>query len=228
MNSERASFTPRSHLFLSCPSLSFQVIVVEDDNGNVVRETMKDNDVLQQYKTMRETLVYLCHLDNEDTEAQMLDKLRLQVKQHTVRGEGRDGGWSRQCRVNLRALWFLGGLAPRARWSRLNTISLDTSSGCQWRQVDMAGPQHAVLGHWLHLWQHAGGARKPIPGKCRMLEMWSGGSSSSTQRLWKYLHCHSLFITPHSSQVTVIRDLLNLCEVTRGKDNKAVIASNIM
>ena len=28
--------------------------------------------------------------------------------------------------------------------------------------------------------------------------------------------------------VTVIRDLLNLCEVTRGKDNKAVIAANIM
>ena len=28
--------------------------------------------------------------------------------------------------------------------------------------------------------------------------------------------------------VTVIRDLLNLCEKTRGKDTKAVIASNIM
>jgi exportin-1 len=28
--------------------------------------------------------------------------------------------------------------------------------------------------------------------------------------------------------VTVIRDLLNLVEVTRGKDNKAVIASDIM
>ena len=28
--------------------------------------------------------------------------------------------------------------------------------------------------------------------------------------------------------VTVIRDLLNLCEITRGKDNKAVIAANIM
>jgi hypothetical protein len=28
--------------------------------------------------------------------------------------------------------------------------------------------------------------------------------------------------------VTVIRDLLNLCEIMRGKDNKAVIASNIM
>lgn len=34
-----------------------QVIVVEDENGNIVRETMKDNDVLAQYKTMRETLV---------------------------------------------------------------------------------------------------------------------------------------------------------------------------
>lgn len=28
--------------------------------------------------------------------------------------------------------------------------------------------------------------------------------------------------------VMVIRDLLNLCEMTKGKDNKAVIASNIM
>ena len=28
--------------------------------------------------------------------------------------------------------------------------------------------------------------------------------------------------------VMVIRDLLNLCEITKGKDNKAVIATNIM
>jgi hypothetical protein len=59
--------------------LARQVIVVEDENGNVVRETMKDNDVLAQYKSMREVLVYLCHLDYEDTETQMLDKLRQQV-----------------------------------------------------------------------------------------------------------------------------------------------------
>ena len=26
----------------------------------------------------------------------------------------------------------------------------------------------------------------------------------------------------------MLRDLLNLCEITRGKDNKAVVASNIM
>lgn len=57
----------------------YQVIVVEDENGCIVRETMKDNDVLAQYKSMRETLVYLCHLDYDDTEHQMLDKLRTQV-----------------------------------------------------------------------------------------------------------------------------------------------------
>jgi exportin-1 len=56
-----------------------EVIVVEDDNGNIVRETMKDNDVLTQYKNMRETLVYLSNLDHEDTESQMLQRLREQM-----------------------------------------------------------------------------------------------------------------------------------------------------
>jgi hypothetical protein len=27
-----------------------EVLIVEDENGNIVRETMKDNDVLVQYK----------------------------------------------------------------------------------------------------------------------------------------------------------------------------------
>eukprot|EP00879_Flechtneria_rotunda_P020548 GHRR01021621.1.p3 GENE.GHRR01021621.1~~GHRR01021621.1.p3 ORF type:complete len:128 (+),score=30.68 GHRR01021621.1:316-699(+) len=40
---------------------------------------MKDNDVLMQYRTMRETLIYLSHLDYEDTEHQMLEKLRGQM-----------------------------------------------------------------------------------------------------------------------------------------------------
>lgn len=68
---------------------------MEDDNGNIVRETMKDNDVLAQYKTMRETLIYLCHLDYEDTEVQMLDKLRLQVRGRGWVGgcAGVGGGW---------------------------------------------------------------------------------------------------------------------------------------
>ncbi|KAH6815391.1 exportin 1A, partial [Perilla frutescens var. hirtella] len=47
-----------------------EVLIVEDENGNIVRETMKDNDVLVQYKIMRETLIYLAHLDHEDTEKQ--------------------------------------------------------------------------------------------------------------------------------------------------------------
>ena len=53
--------------------------MVEDENGNIVRETMKDTDTLARYKTMHETLVYLAHLDHDDTEQQMLDKLRIQV-----------------------------------------------------------------------------------------------------------------------------------------------------
>lgn len=53
--------------------------MVEDEQGNIVRETMKDNDVLMQYRTMRETLIYLSHLDYEDTEYQMLEKLRGQM-----------------------------------------------------------------------------------------------------------------------------------------------------
>ena len=63
---------------LSVPLL-LQVIVVEDENGNIVRETMKDTDTLARYKTMHETLVYLCHLHHDDTEHQMLEKLKLQV-----------------------------------------------------------------------------------------------------------------------------------------------------
>lgn len=63
----------------SSEDLTVQVIVVEDENGNIVRETMKDTDTLARYKTMHETLVYLSHLDHDDTESQMLEKLRLQV-----------------------------------------------------------------------------------------------------------------------------------------------------
>lgn len=42
-----------------------EVLVVENDHGEVVREFMKDTDSLNLYKTMRETLIYLTHLDHE-------------------------------------------------------------------------------------------------------------------------------------------------------------------
>nr|XP_029117536.1 protein EXPORTIN 1A isoform X2 [Elaeis guineensis] len=97
-----------------------EVLIVEDENGNIVRETMKDNDVLVQYK--------------------MLKKLNKQLN-------GED--WS---------------------WSNLNTLC------------------------------------------------WAVGSISGSMMEEQ----ENRFL------VLVIRDLLNLTEITKGKDNKAVIASNIM
>lgn len=56
-----------------------EVLVVENEQGEVVREFMKDTDSIQLYKNMRETLVYLTHLDCSDTERIMTEKLQNQV-----------------------------------------------------------------------------------------------------------------------------------------------------
>lgn len=117
-----------------------EVLIVEDENGEIVRETTKDTEALSQYKTMHETLVYLTHLNYEDTENIMLEKLALQV-------DGTE--WS---------------------WNNLNTL-------------------------------------------CWAIGSISGSMSEDDEK--RFL-------------VTVIKDLLGLCEMKRGKDNKAVIASNIM
>ncbi|KAG6576869.1 Protein EXPORTIN 1A, partial [Cucurbita argyrosperma subsp. sororia] len=101
---------------------------------------LQDNDVLVQYKSMRETLIYLSHLDHDDTEKMMLKKLSRQLS-------GED--WS---------------------WNNLNTLC------------------------------------------------WAIGSISGSM----------MEDQENRFLVMVIRDLLNLCEITKGKDNKAVIASNIM
>lgn len=113
---------------------------MEDENGQIVRETLKDSDSINLYKSMRETLVYLTNLDPTDTQNIMLEKLVAQV----------DGSeWS---------------------WHNLNTLC------------------------------------------------WAIGSISGA--LNEELEQRFL--------VSVIRDLLGLVELKRGKDNKAVIASNIM
>jgi len=77
-----------------------EVLIVEDENGDIVCETMKDIDVIVQYKTMKETLVYLTHLNCDDTENIMLEKLNAQV----------DGSqWSRN---NLNTLcWAVGSIS---------------------------------------------------------------------------------------------------------------------
>jgi len=118
-----------------------EVLIVEDENGDIVRETTKDTDVIAQYKTMRDTLVYLTHLNCEDTESIMLSKLSDQVRVET-----------------------------QFDWNVLNTL-------------------------------------------CWAIGSISGAMSEDEEK--RFL-------------VTVIKDLLGLCEQKRGKDNKAVVASNIM
>ncbi|KAL3873911.1 hypothetical protein ACJMK2_036989 [Sinanodonta woodiana] len=117
-----------------------EVLVIENEQGEVVREFMKDTDSINLYKNMRETLVYLTHLDYGDTEAIMTEKLHNQVN-------GTE--WS---------------------WKNLNTLC--------WAIGSISGAMHE-------------------DDEKRFL-------------------------------VTVIKDLLGLCEQKRGKDNKAIIASNIM
>ena len=117
-----------------------EVLIVENDEGEIVREFVKESDTIQLYKTSREVLVYLTHLDVIDTENIMSEKLARQVD---------DSEWS---------------------WHACNTL-------------------------------------------CWAIGSISGAMNEDTEK--RFL-------------VTVIKDLLGLTEAKRGKDNKAVVASNIM
>ena len=57
-----------------------EVLVTEDDNGNLIRQHLKDTDAITLYNNMRETLVYLSHLDPIDTVTIMERKLSQQVR----------------------------------------------------------------------------------------------------------------------------------------------------
>eukprot|EP01088_Endostelium_zonatum_P019434 TRINITY_DN6707_c0_g1_i1.p1 TRINITY_DN6707_c0_g1~~TRINITY_DN6707_c0_g1_i1.p1 ORF type:complete len:1027 (-),score=229.71 TRINITY_DN6707_c0_g1_i1:91-2766(-) len=117
-----------------------EVLIIEDENGNIIRESVKDTDSIQLYKSMKDTLIYLTHLDPADTQSIMIEKLTEQV--------GPKG--------------FI--------WDKLNRLC------------------------------------------------WAIGSITGAQKQEE----EKRFL------VHVIRELLELCDVKRGKDNKAVIASNIM
>ncbi|KAJ1985367.1 Karyopherin transporter [Dimargaris verticillata] len=117
-----------------------EVLIVENDEGEIVREFVKETDTITLYKSMRECLVYLTHLDVMDTEHIMNDKLARQM-------DGSEWSWN-----NLNKLcWAVGSI--------------------------------------------------------------SGAMDEELEK--RFL-------------VIVIKDLLALCEMKRGKDNKAVVASNIM
>lgn len=117
-----------------------EVLIVENENGEVVREFMKDTNAINLYKNMRETLVFLTHLDYADTERIMTEKLMNQVN------------------------------GTEFSWKNLNTL-------------------------------------------CWAIGSISGAFCEEDEK--RFL-------------VTVIKDLLGLCEQKKGKDNKAIIASNIM
>jgi hypothetical protein len=117
-----------------------EVLIEKDDSGEYVREQQKDTDAIALYKVMRDTLVFLTHLDPRNTEELMLEKLTKQVN-------GEEWGYD-----------------------VLNTLC------------------------------------------------WAIGSISGTMAE----------LDEKNFLVTVIKDLLLLCETKRGKSNKAVIASNIM
>ena len=76
-----------------------EVLVVENENGEVVREFMKDTDSINLYKNMRETLVYLTHLDYVDTERVMTEKLQNQVN-------GSEWSWKNLNKVCFQTLFF--------------------------------------------------------------------------------------------------------------------------
>ena len=77
-----------------------EVLVVENENGEVVREFMKDTDSINLYKNMRETLVYLTHLDYVDTERVMTEKLQNQVN-------GSEWSWKNLNTVNIQNYFII-------------------------------------------------------------------------------------------------------------------------
>ncbi|KAI9294610.1 exportin-1 [Neoconidiobolus thromboides FSU 785] len=117
-----------------------EVLIIENEYGEVVRETQKETDTIALYKTMRECLVYLTHLDVVDTEQVMLSSLHFMFN---------EGCWDK---------------------TKLNKLC--------WSIGSISGAMHSEMEK-------------------------------------KFL-------------VSVVRDLLTLCEVKKGKDNKAIVASNIM
>ena len=75
-------------------------MIVENEEGEIVREFMKESDTIVLYKSMRELLVYLTHLDVSDTEGILTEKLQKQV-------DGSEWSWQ-----NLNTLcWAIGSIS---------------------------------------------------------------------------------------------------------------------
>ncbi|KAG5144433.1 hypothetical protein JHK84_029976 [Glycine max] len=192
-----------------------EVLIVEDENGNIVRETMKDNDVLVQYKIMRETLIYLSHLDHDDTEKQMLRKLSKQLS-------GEDWTWN-----NLNTLcWAIGSISGSMVEEQGHIY--DGLVRTEHRATKEARTSLDREETELYNWE------KGFWVKCNTRDASLEGRPNGLTYVFFLLillnsyNSHLVLWQENRFLVMVIRDLLNLCEITKGKDNKAVIASNIM
>jgi len=121
-----------------------EVTIKENEEGHIVRAEEEDTDEIALYKMMREALIYLTHLNPENMESVMLQRLTQECLT-----EGTSEHWSPT--LLNRLCWAIGSI-----------------SGAM-----LEGDEKRFL-------------------------------------------------------VAVIKDLLSLCEMKRGKENKAVVASNIM
>lgn len=73
---------------------------MENEEGEIVREFMKESDTIVLYKSMRELLVFLTHLDVNDTEMILSEKLSKQM-------DGSEWSWN-----NLNTLcWAIGSIS---------------------------------------------------------------------------------------------------------------------
>lgn len=68
------------HVIIARMAKPEEVIVVEDDNGNIVRDVRKDGEQVTRYKQMKSILVFLTHLDPADTINIMTSGLMAQVQ----------------------------------------------------------------------------------------------------------------------------------------------------
>lgn len=57
-----------------------EVLVVQDESGNVVQEAYKDTESISLYETMRRTLITIALLDGKTMSQQILDILNRTVR----------------------------------------------------------------------------------------------------------------------------------------------------
>eukprot|EP00392_Amoebophrya_sp_AT5.2_P010514 g10578.t1 len=131
-----------------------EVTIKENEEGHIVRADEVDTDEIALYRMMRGILVYLTHLNPENMDKLMLEKLNIE---------------SRIAQTGIHPVTNVQLPGP---WSPTNLNKL-----------------------------------------CYAIGSVSGALSENHEK--RFL-------------VSVIKDLLALCDVKRGKENKAVVASNIM